>query len=34
MGLMMGACLTGNLRGERLVVVMKGRKEHDRQDNR
>ena len=34
MGLMMGACITGNVRRERLVVVMKGRKKHDRQDNR
>ena len=34
MGLMMGARLAGNIRGKRLVVVMKGRKKHDRQDNR
>jgi hypothetical protein len=34
MGLMMDTCLAGNVRGERLVVVMKGRKKHGRQDNR
>jgi hypothetical protein len=34
MGLMMGACLAGNVRGKRLIVVMKGRKKYDRQDNR
>jgi hypothetical protein len=34
MGLMMGTRLAGNVRGERLIVMMKGRKKHHRQDNR
>ena len=34
MGLMMGTRLAGNVRGDRLVVVMEGRKKHDRQDDR